>query len=65
VFEGRGGTLGMMIIESDLPTLSERRSSDSFIRKIADAKTLYLSLTASHPKIIDERSMILPVATIL
>lgn len=81
VIRNESGVLGIIVTEEDSPTLSQRRSGDSFLRRETQGKLLYLSLysgysgysghsgstatTTVRPRIIDPRSMICAAASIL
>ncbi|MEK6706931.1 MAG: AAA family ATPase [Bdellovibrionota bacterium] len=60
-----GGKLGVIVIENDTPTLSQRRSVDSFLRHHANAKALYLSDNPVKPRMLDQRSMLCPMVSVI
>jgi predicted AAA+ superfamily ATPase len=57
--------LGIIVHESENPSISEVRSAASFLRNHANAKILYLTAMVTKPKILDDRSMICSIAAVL
>jgi len=65
VLKDGDNTLGIIVHESESPSLSEVRSAASFLRNHANAKVLYLTAAMTGPKILDDRSMICSLAAVL
>ena len=60
-----GKELGLIINEGSEPTLSQTRSSDSFLRSSSGGKAVFLCLGAKVPRLLDSRSMIVPLGWVL
>jgi predicted AAA+ superfamily ATPase len=58
-------TLGIIVHEAESPSLSEVRSAASFLRNHASSKILFLSATITTPKLLDDRSIVCSVASVL
>lgn len=65
VLKDGNNTLGIIVHETEKPSLSEVRSAASFLRNNANAKVLYLTAMVTKPKIMDDRSMICSIASVL
>jgi hypothetical protein len=65
VLRDGSNTLGIIVHETEKPSLSEVRSAASFLRNNANAKFLYLSAVVTKSKILDDRSMICSIASVL
>lgn len=65
VMKDGNNILGIIVHESEYPSLSEVRSAASFLRNHANAKVLYLTAVVTAPKILDDRSMICSLAAVL
>jgi predicted AAA+ superfamily ATPase len=65
VIKDGNNTLGIIVHEAEIPSLSEVRSAASFLRNHANAKVIYLSAMTTEPKILDDRSMICSLAAVL
>ena len=61
VIRSNSKTLGIIVKPGETPTLSEICSANSFLRKYADSKVLYLSTQTVSAGIFDERSMLTSV----
>ena len=65
VIRNSSETLGVIVTMSELPTLSETRSASSFLRHYASAKILYLSAEIIEPKVLDDRSLLCSIYSVL
>ncbi|MGK5088111.1 hypothetical protein WDW86_11185 [Bdellovibrionota bacterium FG-2] len=65
VIKSDQGTLGVIVCESARPTLSESRSASSFLRNHGSAKLLFLSAHLVEPIIVDERSMLCSLYSVI
>ncbi len=65
VLKDGNSILGIIVHETEKPSISEVRSAASFLRRHADAKVLYLTATVTAPKILDDRSMVCSIAAVL
>jgi len=57
--------LGIIVIEGELPTLSETRQAASFLKNHSNAKILYLAAEAIKPKVIDERTLLCSIYSVI
>lgn len=58
-------TLGLIVISTSEPTLSEKRSAASFLRKFINSKIIYLTLEIIEAKVLDERSLLASVYSVI
>ena len=58
-------TLGIIVTLGEKPTLSEIRSGSSFLRRFSRGKILYLSQEIIAPKLLDSRSIMASIYSIL
>ena len=58
-------SVGIIVTAEEKPTLSETRSATSFLRHHGAGKILYLSQGMSQPKILDDRSMVASIYSVL
>lgn len=58
-------TLGIIITLGEKPTLSETRSASSFLRHFSSAKLIYLSAESIEPSVLDERTILCSLYSIL
>jgi predicted AAA+ superfamily ATPase len=65
MINGTSGQLGLVVFEGEKPTLSQRRSGDSFLRHYPLGKIIYLSDEKISPKILDNRSLVCPLASVI
>jgi predicted AAA+ superfamily ATPase len=65
VLLGDDQTLGIIVTMGEKPTLSETRSGASFLGKYVSAKMIYLSAQEVSPKILNERSMLCSIYSVL
>lgn len=59
------GTLGIIVCEGDAPTLSQKRSADSFLRRYRGSKAVFLSNMARRPAQISPSTILLPTVCLL
>ena len=57
--------LGLIVFEGSSPTLSQKRSADSFLRHDPTGKVLFLSDTPITPRILDSRALLCSAASII
>jgi predicted AAA+ superfamily ATPase len=65
VLQGDDQVLGIIVTLGEKPTLSETRSGASFLGKYGSAKVIYLSALEVTPKILNERSMVCSIYSVL
>ncbi len=59
------GILGFIVIENELPTLSEKYSADSFLKTYQDAKLVYVSPNRKKIEILSKRTLATPIELFL
>ncbi len=59
------GILGFIVISTNSPSVSEKRSADSFMRANPGAKVVFLSSSLKTPVLLNAVSCILPVASVI
>ena len=64
-FRTDAGSLGLIMIDSTEPDLSEKRSAESFIRKYPEGKILYLSEQSKEAKAIASNQLIIPLYALI
>ncbi len=65
VLRNNEGALGFSILEGDNPTLSQRRSADSFLLQHPEAKMMYLSDNPRIFRLIDARNLVCPISAVI
>ena len=65
VDSGDGGLLGFIPTETQIPSLSQSRSADSFLRKFSDAKIVYASIETTPGRILDSRCLVCPLTALI
>jgi predicted AAA+ superfamily ATPase len=58
-------TLGIIVTQSATPTVSEKRSANSFLSKTVNSKVIFASQDIIEPVVISERLLSLPLYSIL
>ncbi len=59
------GILGFHFIEQESPSLSQRRSTDSFLRKYPEAKVIYVSSAGIPQRVLDPSAAMIPLGSLL
>ncbi len=65
VIRNEEGVLGVLGIEGTQPSLIQKRAADSFLRRERAGKIVYISEDIEKPCILDERSLLSPVASLV
>jgi hypothetical protein len=63
----KDGVLGFVSLDAgnEKPSLSQRRSADSFLRRYPDGKVIYVTSTPGKARILDARSLICAAVQLL
>lgn len=65
VIRNENQSLGIIVLSTDKPSLSESRSASSFLRAYGNAKLIYLTHERISPRVLDERSMLSSITAVL
>lgn len=57
--------LGIIVISGNEPTLSEKRSAASFLRKFTGSKIIYATTEIIEPKVLDEKSLLTSIYSVI
>ncbi len=65
VIKSKENTLGLMVIESEEPTLSELRAAESLLKYETNVKVVFVSYKSNFAKTINKKLIILPIAYVV
>ncbi|MGK5086651.1 AAA family ATPase [Bdellovibrionota bacterium FG-2] len=65
VIRNENGALGLKIMEGETPSLSEKRTADSFLRAEKNGKFVFVGTQRTGARILDSRAMICPITCLL
>lgn len=59
------GVLGIIVVDTNRPSLSQTRSAGSFLKKEANSKIVFLSTQPIAPEVIDDRSLLCSIGSVI
>ena len=65
VIRGEKGVLGIIVVDTNRPSLSQTRSAGSFLKKEANSKIVFLSTQPIAPEVIDDRSLLCSIGSVI
>ena len=65
VLRGEKSVLGIIVINTIRPSLSQSRSAGSFLKKEAGSKVVFLSTQSILPEVLDDRNLICSISYVI
>src|SRR5262249_23544020 len=65
VLHSEGQALGFVATEDGVPSISQRRSADRFLRQYPNGKVIFLFEGMRGAQVLDERSLICSISTLI